>query len=431
MIINLPSGSTKGYLGKFAPPNSNEPTWASSLLTSLNTYVQLPNTNFKTFQQANVPAGAYIGTDPYAAPVNAYCDPVTFGNSQWFYGGGHGDGTMNSVTKLDWETLQYSITTQATPPSVYPVKYGVDRLLWGGSTTQPGPLTYDNGTSPGFFDPDPVHGAYSAPFKARQSTHMYDTAVYANNKAYYFYNIPAVLNLTNGVWEGVNHVNYGAQLFALSSSFANSGFNTQCAFKWDSVTNKIWGTLVPGDGLGNRWHMVRINPDTEVIEAAISVGTNMLGNGNTLVKVGRWLYSFKATQTTYSAPVTYNTGFRILMDAPYTIEAIACSGVLAPAANIGSGFEVLPSTYNPLSNRIIRSNYVSSSNILYEVNPDPVSGTGTFSDPKILTQTSRVLNNSLPVPGVNIYSRAFIYPNTQILCLLPQGDSNCVALRLA
>lgn len=434
MIINLPSGTTKGYLGKFAPPNTSEPAWVGSLLTTNNTWVALPNTNFKTYQLATIPAGSFIGTDPFAAPVNAYCDPVTNGKYQWFYGGGHGDGTNNSVTRFDWETLQYSMTAFPTPPEKYPRDYGVDRLLPAnsppGSAIQPGPLRYANGDTPGYFDPNPVHGAYSAPFKARPSSHMYDAAVYVNGKAYYLYGNPAVFNLNTGIWENVNHVDYGAQLNALSTSFGTGGFNTQCSFKWDSLTNRIWGTLVPGDGSGFRWHMVRINPITETIEAAISIGTNMIGNGSTLVAVGRWLYSFKASQTSYNSPVSFNTGFRILMDSPYTVEAIACSGTLAPARNAGSGFEVLSSTYNALSNRIIRADYAGNSGTLYEINPEPISGAGTFADPKLLAQTSRALNNSLPLPAFYVYSRAMLLPNTQVLCLLPQGNSNAYAVKL-
>lgn len=435
MIITKPSGTTKIYLGKSAPAPTGEPAWATSLLTSNDRWFGLPHTNYKSFHQANIPAGAYIGNDPFAAPVNAYCDPATVLTSsaayQYFYGAGHGDGTINSVVRFNWETLQYSVTALPTPPSKYPPKYGVDRLLWGGTATQPGPLEYPNGATPGYFDPNPIHGAYSAPALARPSSHMYDTAVHAQGKIYYFYANPARFNIAGGVWEAVNHVDYGAQLNAISTSFTAGGFNTQSAAKYDSVTDKFWVTVVPGDGNGYRWHMARIDRATETIEAVISVGTDLIGNGSTLVQVGRWLYSFKATRATYSAPVTYNTGFRILMDAPYTVEAIACSGVQAPARSTGAGFEVMPSTYDPISNRIVRCDYTSNSNTIFEINPTPVSGAGTLGDPRLLTQTARTLSNSLTASALYPYSRAFFYPGTRILCLIPQADSNAQAVRLS
>jgi hypothetical protein len=434
MIITKPSGTTTIYLGRTAPLPSGEPAWATSLLTSNNTWTSLPGTNFKTWGTANMPAGAYIGTAPIDAIVDAYCDPATYTASgvlyQDFFGGGHGDGTNNAIVRLNWQTLTYSMAALPTPPSKYPVKYGADRLSWGGTSTQPGPLTYANDASPGYFDPDPVHGAYSAPALARQSTHMYDTAVHAQGKNYYFYNIPARFNVATGQWEAVNHVNYGSQLFAISSSLGSGGFNTQSAAKYDPVTDKFWLTCVPGDGSGFRWHMVRIDRATETIEAAISVGNSMIGNGSTLVAVGRWLYSFKATQSAYDQPASFNTGFRILMDAPYTVEAIACTGVLAPAYSLGGGFETMPSTYDAVGNRIVRANYSAASNILYEINPTPVSGAGTLGDPRLLTQTSRTLSNSIGSAVQYPYSRAVFYPGTRILCLLPIANTTARAVRL-
>jgi hypothetical protein len=433
-----PAGKRTFYFGMSAPIASGEPAWAGSLLTTNNAWTSLPGTNFQTWAAANMPAGAYIGTNPIGAIVDAYCDPATgvIGGVpyQFFYGGGHGDGSNNAVVRMNWETLTYSMAALPTPPDKYPRDYGVDRLLPGnsppGSPTQPGPLRYANGATPGYFDPNPVHGAYSAPALARPSSHMYDTAVLVNGKIHYHYANDAVFNTATGLWETVNSANFGAQLNAISTSLANSGFNTQSSFKYDAATGKIWGTLVPGDGPGSRYHMVRIDAATRIIEAVIGVGTQMIGNGSTLVQVGRWLYSFKAEQTAYDQPATFNAGFRILLDSPYTVEAIACTGVLAPAIAVGVGTEVLPSTYDAVTNRIVRCNYYSASNVIYEINPTPVSGAGTFGDPRLLTQTSRTLSNSLGSPGQYPYSRAFFYPNTRVLCFLPRANSTAYAVRL-
>ncbi len=124
-----------------APPSSGEPAWASTYLTADNTWAELPGTNFKTWGLANMPAGAYIGTAPIDAIINAYCDPATHIDGgvliQDFYGGGHGDGTNNAVVRFNWNSLQWSMLCLPTPPSAYPPAYGVDRLL--PENSPPGP----------------------------------------------------------------------------------------------------------------------------------------------------------------------------------------------------------------------------------------------------------------------------------------------------
>jgi hypothetical protein len=420
---------------------STFPSWHTSEITSDNTWTSLPGTNFQTWGAANMPAGAYIGTDPIGAIVDAYCDPATgfIGGVpyQWFYGGGHGDGTNNAVVRFNWQTLTYGMAVLPTPPDKYPPDYGSGRFSATppGTATQPGPLRYPSGLTPGRFSTDltdPLDTPYNAPFMSRPSTHMYDTAVYTpDGKINYFYANDAVFNTTTGQWEQVNTANYGAQLNALSASFGSGGFNTQGSFKYDAVTDKFWGTLVPGDGVGFRSHMVRIDRATRVIEAAIDIDDSRIGNGSTLVQVGRWLYSFKATQSAYDQPASFNTGFRILMDAPYTVEAINCTGVLAPAYSLGGGFETMPSTYDAVGNRIVRANYSAASSIIYEINPIPVSGAGTLGDPRLLTQTSRTLTNTIGSAVQYPYSRAFFYPGTRILCLLPIANTNARAVRLS
>ena len=72
------------------------PAWASAI--PARTWVELPNTEYMAWANANMPKQGYNGTDPFGSIVNAYSDPELDPATMkaYFFGGGHGDGTCNA-----------------------------------------------------------------------------------------------------------------------------------------------------------------------------------------------------------------------------------------------------------------------------------------------------------------------------------------------
>lgn len=426
------SGTTSIYGGKLAP--TVEYPWAAALLTTNDQWFEIPGTNAKTAALAMFPAGAYIGNDPFGSLWNAFCDSSFQhgGEMDYAYGEGHGDGTMNGVMAFNRRTLTYSLEKLPTPPSKYTQEYGPQRWSNGGTDLQPGsPIRYQsNSDTPGYFSANPIYGAEAAPFNARASSHMYAAACYCSidNSTRYFYGVPATFNHTTKEWSQLNHVDYGAQLAAFDASMGTGGLQWGTYAEYDEVTDKCWVTIVKGDlALGIRNHIARIDRATSVIEAVYQVP---IESGATTVRVGRWLYTFRHVGG-FEGPYQVNAGFRILMDAPYTMQHTQCVGTPIPLWTPLSGSEVYPMTYHPESNQIYRIDFGRGGNQHYVVNPTPIGGTGTSLDPLQLQQTLVTKSNTLGVSTAGIYRRGRFAAGTNILMVLPEADSNWQAMRIS
>lgn len=418
-------------------------TWSVGMAT--DTWVPLTGTTWSSWASANLPAGAYKGTNPFNAIVDAYCDPASDSGAEYFYGGGHGDGSCNAVVKFDHESLTYSIVGTATPPAKYPPNYV------NGAALQPGPLTYPSGLDgQGFFCDstiltDPADTAYATPV-ARASTHMYGAAAKRGNVVHYFYLRYGEFNAVTGTWDG-RGVSLGAQLSAMFSNYgtAEPDIGTQAVY--DSVTDRFFLTLNPGDNSGSWRNGIAVfNPNTRTIDAVMEFGDrgSMYTGGNPVVKVGRKLYVFiKTAATDYTSPQSLNAGVIVDMD----LAAAASGRVNTPSTaqvskfvtsgdDIGtflgssSNQETIPCWYDGTAIR--RWNYEATKKAnIYSVSLTPSSGSGTAASPYVLPQTARTLSGTPPA-SIAYVSKRFVWDQASGCALvLPISSSTWYAIKLS
>lgn len=418
-----------------SPPltNSSRP-WAAAI--PYNTWTQLPNTQFYSWaRNGGIPPGAYLGGDNYAAIIDAFSDPANdpANGAQYFMGGGHGDGTFNGVIKFDLSTLTWKLVGQPTPPSKYPPDYANSLGLHLGAPV------YPSGTlGNGWFLPtsqlsNPVDAAYATPL-ARMSTHMYQGAAIRGTKIYYFYGTYGEFDTATGLWGGQG-VDLGKQLITFRPQYNSSVLQQGTAAVYDSVTDRFFVTLVPGDG-GGGWRsgIIVFNPNTHLIENIYESNSSTYGlllNGLTPVVVGRNIYYFLSTGNyNYSSPQDTNFGFIFNMDT-YTMKKFVVTGDIAGTIfpNDGSSQDAVPSWYD--GKAIRRWNYgIATRSTIYSVNLTPVRGTGTPADPYVLTQTSQTLAGTPPADVRWVFSRFMWDPASGTAVVIPESSSNFFAIRL-
>lgn len=404
--------------------------WASAL--TVDAFTELTSTAFSTWATSGIPAGSYQGTDPRNTIVNAYCDPSFSASNgkQYFYGGGHGDGTCNAVISFDHSTLGYLLVGSPTPPSKYPPSY------YNGGSDQPGPLTYPSGAlGNGFFRDDltdPADTAYNTA-RARASSHMYAAAAARGSVTHYFYLAYAEFDAATGTWASTN-VDIGAQLYALNPSYNNVPLQQGTVAVYDDVTDRFYVTVVPGDaGGGWRSHIMEWHPTTRTIVALYESTSGTYGavsESCSVVRVGRKLYCFNKVAAAYDQPQNMSQGFIFDMDAK-TFKKFTCTGDVAGTTySPVVGQETIPAFYD--GSMIRRWNYASAyRSKIYSLNLTPVSGTGTSGDPYVLQQTERAVTGVGSMDPYYIYSR-FVW-NTTAGCALfiPRATQNWRALKLS
>ncbi len=418
-------------------------TWSVGMAT--DTWVPLTGTTWSTWASANIPAGAYKGSNPLNAIVDAYCDPASDSGAEYFFGGGHGDGSCNAVVKFDHESLTYSIVGTATPPSKYPPSYV------NGSALQPGPLTYPSGQSgSGFFLDgtvltNPADTSYITPL-ARASTHMYGAAAKRGNVVHYFYLTYGEFNTVTGVWDG-RGVSIGSQLATMFANYGSAEPDIGTQAVYDSVTDRFFFTLNPGDNSGAWRNGIAVfNPNTRTLQAVMEFGDrgSMYTGGNAMVKVGRKLYIFiKSATGDYTSPQTLNAGVIVDMD----LAAAASGRVNTPTTaqvskfvtsgdDIGSFLgsstnqETIPCWYDGTAIR--RWNYEATKKAnIYTVGLTPASGSGTAASPYVLTQTARTLSGTPPA-SIAYVSKRFVWDQASGCALvLPISSSTWYAIKLS
>jgi hypothetical protein len=403
----------------------NWPAWAESLAPM--TWAELPGTNFLTWANANIPAGAYQGGMPFKAIVDAFCDGVFDPSSgkAYLYGGGHGDGTCNAVIEVDHATPSFSLAGQPTPPAKYPPSYV------NGGTNQPGPLVYPSGAGPfsHFQDDltDPLDTAYNTPL-ARASSHMYAASAVRNGVVHFFYGGYAEFNAAAGTWANVDGVDFGAQLYAISTNYNDGYLQQGTAALYDAATDRFYVTCIPGDaGGGWRSHLLKINPTTRVIESMVGI-LDYLGNAlissSQMFQHGRKIYVFFLLR---SSTITMDTG-RIYDIDTGECTYFRCAGD-ALSVTAGTTVECIPGTL--FNGSVYRWNYASASDrgYLYQTDLTPASGAGTQADPYVLTQTKQVTGGTAPSNGLLLYRRLWCDASGAMI-IMPRADSNLYALRL-
>lgn len=405
------------------------PAWASAL--ARDAFTELSGTDFLTWANANIPAGAYQGTNPFGAIVDAFGDPAfdSAGAAQFFHNGGHGDGTCNAVVKFDHRTLTYSLTGLPTPPAKYPPSYV------NGGSAQPGPLTYPSGLAgQGFFlDSDlltaPEDAAYATPL-ARATSHMYAAAAMRGTKVFYFYATYAEFDTATGLWSG-RGVDIGAQLFAISSNYNAVNLQQGTVAVYDEVTDRFYVTINPGDnGGGWRNHLMEWNPTTRTIVALYGPGSyGTILNSVNICRVGRKLYVFLKTGPTNNRDM--NSGFIFDMDTKamqrFTLTGDTAGSYFSEAA---VGQETIPSFYDGKAIRRWNHNSTHRGRI-YSVSLTPISGTGTPADPFVLQQTVRNISGVGSMSPIYVYKRIVWSPLAGCALIIPRANQNWRALKLS
>jgi hypothetical protein len=419
MIVRQPQGGR----GRFpAVADAAGPAWAAGI--AARTWTELPGTNFRTWALANIPAGSYLGTNPIDSIVNAYCDPSRVDNKVRFFGGGHGDGTLNCVIEFDLSTLGYSLVGQPTPPAKYSPSYVTN---YAG----PAPWTYPSGfNSGGFFVPvgvltDPADTPYGTTL-ARTSSHMYAAAVGRGTKTHYFYKQYAEFDAATGTWDG-RGVDLGALVNGVASKYGAGEMEPGTWGIYDATTDRMFVSLVATGG--SRASILVFNPNTRSIDSIHDGGSyGYINPSSCLVPVGRKLYIFNKASTGFDQPQYMNQGLIFDMDAK-TFQKFTITGDTSRSVYFdNSSQETIPCWYD--GSKIHRWNY-NTANRAYILTLDltPVSGTGTSGDPFVLNQTEALMSGTAPTP-LYLYSRCVYVPSAGCMIVLPVANSNWWALRI-
>lgn len=410
------------------PPPAT-PAWAEGL--SADAFTELSGTAFSTWAAAGIPSHPYLGTDAKNAMVNAYCDPSfsAADGCQYFYGGGHGDGTCNAVVKLDHSTLAYSLVGSPTPVTKYPPLYYNDGY-------SPGVMTYPSGAlGNGFFRDDltdPADTPYNTA-RARVSTHMYAAAAVRGTTTHYFYLTYAEFNAATGTWAS-GDVDLGAQLPAFKTGYGSTPLQQGTVATYDEVTDRFFVTLCPGDaGGGWRSSMICFNPNTRLIENIYDLADAAYGlilDSVNVVRVGRKLYIFTKVAPDYVSPQVMSQGYIFDMDAR-TASRFVLTGDLAGTTYTPSVYqETIPSFYDGTAIR--RWNYSSAyRSKIYSVNPTPISGAGTVGSPYVLQQTERTVTGVGAMDPIFVYSRLVWSAAAGCALVIPRATQNIRALKLS
>lgn len=413
--------------GGRAPPAG----WAASLVNDTMTVVG--NGTILAWMTANVPPGNYLGTGPYSAIVDAYCDPSydAATGKMYYFGGGHGDSTCNAVIAQDLAAQSFSIVGLPTPPSKYPPRYVYD------PATGLRALVYPSGAADGafFMDSltDPLDVQYNTTY-ARASSHMYAAACYTQGKIYYFYGSYAEFDLTTGNWVKTNGFSYGPQIKAIGD--ATPGYNKPNYNSvdlqagtytiYDDVTDRFYSSFVPGDN-GGGWRAGLIAMTRDRIVEGIYGSQIVQQYATVLVPVGRNIYYFSN-----KPDGTTNDGTIFNMDTKVSKYFRIVGAQEGSQFSTSPNQECIPSWYD--GRMIRRYNYGTASNMIFSVNLTPESGSGNAAtDPFILRQTGRVITGAVPSSAniAYIYKRMVYHAATDSVLFIPKSNQPMLALKLS
>ncbi len=415
--------------GSEAPTANGAPEWAKAV--PVRQWYALAGTEYRAAIKALAPEKGYIGYDPIGGTVDSYDDPVANADNSavYFYGGGHGSSTLNGVFKFDTINLKYSIAIAPTPPDKYPPAY---------VKAEGNDLTYPSGAKPGHFSADltdPADLPFKAPQNAPTASHMYSACDMRGDVIHYFYGAYRCANVKTGKWESVGEIDVGAQVGKLTADkkYGTAYLQQGTAAVYDDVTDRFLVSLVPGDA-GINWRGNRLffwDPVKQVIEpkgpadGMVPICTRSSMN---LFKGGRWAYMLMCNAPTTVAPDTVNGAFRYNFDTG-KIETLRIEGDLFKFAPDNTQ-ETVPCVYHAGRNSLIRWEYLSDVNALYEVNLTPVSGAGTDASPYVLHQTRIPLTGALSVKPLLNYRRMFYNAKTGVMMFMPNSNSTWYAVKL-
>lgn len=430
---------------------SSEYAWATGL--PQDTWVQLPSMRF--YEWATGPAGiyqaGYRGTNPINSMVNAFCDPATdpANGDQYFFGGGHGDGSCNAIAVNRGKTLGWEKMEDATPPSAYLPGYLVSG---SGGLTYPGGAQFnERGFELATFFLSAAEGldaqtdaAYIAPKLARASTHMYQAAIYRRSgtrqELHYFYKGYSCYDLVSRQWSGAS-VNLEGQL----ALFKRVGGTWKIPAPGETgdgaslgTSNEVWGVSAIDDpgtdrayflvtGGGYRNHVAQFNYDTQRIEAVYPMFGVTATNASFFCRVDRKLYVF-ANEGTFPK-YTARRGYIFDLDTK-EMRRFDTTGASMPQIVENTSQETIPGWYDSTRNRICRWNYGASFTTVYPLDLTPVGGAGTHADPDLLVQSTKTVaieGGDFPAGGGNkvacVYGRLNFIPAADCVRVILRSDA--------
>lgn len=446
MIVTRPSGTTQIYLGRTAPP-SGIPAWVTSM--SSRTWTQLSAPTFLAGANSVITPGAYRGTNPIGAIVDAYGDPVLdpVTKKVYFQGGGHGDGSCNAMPAFDLATLSYFLENSATPPSTYPPSFFV--------TITPGVgYTYPSGLAIGWHRTlaqlsDPADQPYAAPISKPFPLHRYGgqavrTKSGQPKEIHYFYGQPRRYLLDTHEWSLDHEIipsswlqdavcdRADIQTPGLGNNLVRGGNLTQgtmCVY--DEVTDKFLVTLIGG---GWRYGLFLWDPATQScpwMVANTGAGFQILESAP-MVQAGRWCYIFSSN---YLLPYTQRVidrGVRFNFDTR-AIEYFTLTGV-SLSYNLNSNQECAPAWYSPDTNKIAFWNHTSSDKQnIYELDVGAITsggGTGSIGSPYSWSMTKSAMAGTPPGIIGYKYNGVMQIPDWGVAVVFPHSTVAPFAIKI-
>ncbi|MDI1479165.1 hypothetical protein [Polyangium sp. y55x31] len=400
------------------------PDWATELPAG-GGWTELPGSEpFAEWAAENLmPKSGYVGSAPIGAVRDAYCNPVFdhAGKAFYLFGGGHSDGSINAVFKLDAATLKYSIVVPPTPPSAYPPAY----------TAPNSPIVYPSGATNGFFQTtatltDPADLPYAAPFAAPQASHTYSALSFVDGKLILHYGPVREADVVSGTWTYLDKDTYGPQLVKFNPNYHELVLQSGTRTANDPATGKAWTTLVPGDaGLNWRNCVLEIEPTTHKIENVVSAKWEVLGDSSIVVG-GPYVYIFTPTKSGGTATTT--RGWR--MDkTTRAVEHVTLTGDLPSWPEFSPKQEGIPVFYDGAKLNFWNYSVDADRDAFFRVDLEPKSGAGTEEDPYVLSSTREARAPSgMPAPALT-YDLTYI-SEWGVVLFLPQASSKLWAIKL-
>ncbi|MDC3962586.1 hypothetical protein [Polyangium jinanense] len=402
---------------------SPAPDWATSLPAG-GSWTELGESEpFTAWVKANLePNAGYVGSAPIDAVRDAYCNPVFdhAGKAFYLFGGGHSDGSVNAVFKLDAATLKYSIVVPPTPPSAYPPAY----------TAPNSPIVYPSGATNGFFQTaetltDPADLPYAAPFAAPASSHTYSAMSFVDGKMILHYGPVRVADVVSGKWTSLEKDVYGPQLVKFNPNYFEVVLQAGTRTANDPATGKAWTTLIAGDaGLNWRNRVLEMDPATRTIENVVDAKWEVSGSSSIVIG-GPYVYVF--TPTNSNGTSTATRGWRI-DKATRAVEHLTLTGDLPSWPQISPKQEGIPVFYDGAKMNFWNYSVEADLDAFFRVDLEPKSGAGTEAEPYVLSSTREARPPSgMPSPALT-YELTYI-AEWGVVLFLPKGSEKLWAIK--
>ena len=443
-----PSGTTAIYGGKF-----DVPSWVSSVPS--RTFYSLASSGAATWNTgagAVIPSRAYRGTNPIGGVLDAFGDPVydPLAKKFYFFNGGHGDSSVNSVVSFDVDTLIFELECDASPTSEYPPNY-IDGL---GNYTLPSGLFMGNFFRPLDQLPNVLDQPYAAAISKPVADHRYGSQdvrakVGYNRRIDYFFAVSKTYDLDTHSWvfepsftedrlQVVREMGARANIQTAGLG-TNIGFTDQAEHQlkegtmsiYDSTTDNHLVTLVGG---GYRYGFFIWNAETRTCSRVVDnpgPGFQIL-EAMPIVQAGRWAYLF-TSDVSLTPDREINRGIRYNFDTG-VIEYFNITGTIPEyTVSAGTTQEGAPAWYSPATNKIAIWNHnVTDRQNIYELDVGAITsggGAGTYASPYSWTMTKSAMSGTAP-SSVSYRYKIYQIPEYNVAMIFPHSTIAPIILRI-